>query len=171
MASEDNHNHFCIYCGARIDADQNFCSDCGKPIFRQKEPPVRKVPSKYISKIDELEQTYNIKQSKAKELVENQFDPDHMAYERFMKSINKSNNLFSIQVDIARKMADMDIGKNPFVERELGEKLNVLQTFIDKMEDLTNELVIHLSSNKKDNEDINNLFSDMDDLIDSVKDY
>lgn len=39
------------------------------------------------------------------------------------------------------------------------------------MEDLINELVIQLSSNKKDNEDINNLFNEMDDLIDSVKDY
>ena len=39
------------------------------------------------------------------------------------------------------------------------------------MEDLTNELIIHLSSNKKDNDDINDLFKDMDDLINSVKDY
>ena len=39
------------------------------------------------------------------------------------------------------------------------------------MEDLINELVIQLSSNKQDNDDINNLFRDMDDLIDSVKDY
>lgn len=171
MTGEDNHNHFCIYCGARIEDNQNFCSDCGKPVFRQNEPQIRKVPSKYNSKIDELEQTYNLKQSKARELVEKQFDAEHMAYERFMASINKSNNLFAIQVDIARKMADMDIDKNPFVERELEEKLNTLQAFIDKMEDLTNELVIHLSSNKKDNEDINNLFNDMDDLIDSVKDY
>lgn len=174
MASEDNHNHFCIYCGARIDADQNFCSDCGKPVFRQKEqakPQVKTEPSRYSAKIDELEQKYNAKQSKAKELVEKQFDPNHMAYERFMTSINKSNNLFDIQVGIARKMDEMDFDRNPFVEKELDEKINMLQTFIDKMEDLTNELVIHLSSNKKDNDDINNLFNDMDDLIDSVKDY
>jgi hypothetical protein len=39
------------------------------------------------------------------------------------------------------------------------------------MEELINELVIQLSSNKKDNDDINDLFKDMDDLIDSVKDY
>jgi hypothetical protein len=39
------------------------------------------------------------------------------------------------------------------------------------MDDLINELVIQLSSNKKDNEDVDNLFKDMDDLIDSVKDY
>jgi paraquat-inducible protein B len=94
-----------------------------------------------------------------------------MAYEKFISSINKSNKLFDIQVDIARKMSEMDFGENPFVEKELKSKINLLQEFIDKMEDLISELVIHLSSNKKDNEDIDNLFKDMDDLIDSVKDY
>ena len=36
------------------------------------------------------------------------------------------------------------------------------------MNDLIDEMVIRLSSNEHD---INNLFEDMDDLIDSVKDY
>ena len=170
MSFEDNHNHFCIYCGASIDANQNFCSECGKPIFRE-EPVVKKVPSQYDSKITELEQEYNLKQAKASELVAKLFDPNHMAYERFTTSITKSNNLFSIQVDVARKMAELDTSESPFVVRELDAKIETLQAFIDKMEDLTNELIIHMSSNKKDNDDIHNLFNDMDDLIDSVKDY
>ena len=65
----------------------------------------------------------------------------------------------------------MDINESPFVEKELENKLVTLQTFIDKMEDLINELIIHMSSNREDTEDINALFDDMDDLIDSVKDY
>ena len=68
-------------------------------------------------------------------------------------------------------MAEMDINESPFVEKELENKLVTLQTFIDKMEDLINELIIHMSSNREDTEDINALFDDMDDLIDSVKDY
>ncbi len=170
MPIEDDHNHFCIYCGAKIELGQNFCSECGKQVYR-KEPKVKRVPSEYENKIDELENEYDIKQGKAKELVEKIFDPNHMAYERFTSSITKSNNLFSTQVDIARKMAEMDFDKNPFVEREIENKLVTLQTFIDKMEDLINELIIHMSSNKEDTNDINTLFDDMDDLIDSVKDY
>jgi hypothetical protein len=170
MPVEDNHNHFCIYCGARIDAGQNFCCECGRPVFK-KEPEIRRVPSEYEKRIDELEAEYDIKQAKAKELVDNQFDPNHMAYERFTSSITKSNNLFSTQISIARKMAEMDLNKSPFVEKELDNKLHTLETFIDKMEDLINELIIHLSSNKEDTADVNALFDDMDDLIDSVKDY
>lgn len=167
--TSDNHTHFCIYCGAKIEEGQNFCADCGKPIYRE-EPVIKKSPSKYDAKINELSQEYNIKQAKAKELVEKLFDPTHMAYERFTTSITKSNNLFDIQLGIAKKMAEI-VGDNPFVEKEMESKLVTLQTFIDKMDDLINELIIHLSSNKKDNDDINNLFNDMDDLIDSVKDY
>ncbi|MBE6489532.1 MAG: zinc ribbon domain-containing protein [Methanobrevibacter sp.] len=170
MDIEDNHNHFCIYCGARIDAGQNFCSECGKPVFRN-EVKVKIIPSKYNDKISQLEQDYDLKQSRAKELVEKLFDPNHLAYEKFMNSINKSNNLFSTQLDIAKKMAEMDLNENPFVEKEIEKKLKTLQDFIDKMEDLINELIIHMGSNKEDDTDINNLFKDMDDLIDSVKDY
>lgn len=68
-------------------------------------------------------------------------------------------------------MIELDDGNNQVVEREIENKLVTLNAFIDKMEDLTNELVIQLSSNKEDDEDINNLFNDLDDLIGSVKDY
>ena len=67
-------------------------------------------------------------------------------------------------------MLELDENNN-LVEGELENKIRTLNTFVDKMEDLIDELVIHLSSNKKDDEDINNLFKDMDDLINSVKDY
>ena len=170
MAIEDNHNHFCIYCGARIDAGQNFCSECGKPVYRN-ESELKKSPSEYDARIDELEQEYDIKQGKAKELVEKLFDPNHMAYERFTSSITKSNNLFSTQVSIAKKMSELNTDENPFVEKELANKIHTLETFVDKMDDLINELIIHMGSNKEDSQDIDSLFQDMDDLIDSVKDY
>lgn len=168
--TNNNHNHFCIYCGARLLDGQNFCSECGKQIYKVTNT-VKKTHSKYESKIEALEKEYNIKQNKAKELVEKLFNPDHMAYQKFMSSINKSNNLFSTQVDIAKKMAELSIEENPFVEKEIENKFTTLETFIDKIEDLTNELIIHLSSNKKDNDEVQHLFKDMDDLIHSVKDY
>jgi hypothetical protein len=65
----------------------------------------------------------------------------------------------------------MEMENSTVINREIENKIRTLETFVDKMEDLINELVIQLSSNEKDNDDINNLFKDMDDLIDSVKDY
>lgn len=166
----DDHNHFCIYCGARLEPNQKFCIQCGKQVFRVQK--IKKVvPSKYDEIINDIENDYNFKQKRAKELVEKLFDPNHMAYNKFSSSINKSNQLFANQLEVTRKMVELDADNNELVEKEIDSKIKTLETFVDKMEDLINELVIHLSSNEKDNDDINNLFNDMDDLIHSVKDY
>lgn len=169
--TEDNHNHFCIYCGARLVPNQHFCSQCGKEVYHEPEPPKVHIPSKYEKEVDRIEKEYDLKQGKAMELVNKLFDPSHMSYQKFTQAIKKSNGLFDNQVIVARKMIELDDGNNQVVEREIENKLVTLNAFIDKMEDLTNELVIQLSSNKEDDEDINNLFNDLDDLIGSVKDY
>lgn len=153
-----------------MEPGQHFCCQCGKEVYRE-EIPAKQVPSKYDDIINDIEQDYDLKQKRAKELVEKLFDPNHMAYNKFSNSINKSNQLFQNQLEITKKMVELDVDSNELVEKEIDSKIKTLETFVDKMEDLINELVIHLSSNKKDNDDINNLFNDMDDLIHSVKDY
>ena len=169
MVLEDN-NHFCIYCGAKLVANQRFCSQCGKVVYHGDSEPVQS-PSKYDGQIREIEQEYNLKQAKASELVEKLFDSDHLTYDKFTSAIKKSNQLFANQLKITQKMVELDRDNNELVGMEIENKIKVLQTFIDKMEDLINELIINLSSNKRDNDDINNLFSEMDDLINSVKNY
>ena len=166
----DDHNHFCIYCGAKLVPDQRFCTQCGREVMHEKSPEIV-VTSKYDDIIEQIEHDYDIKQRRAKELVNKLFDPNHMAYNKFSSSIEKSNQLFYNQLEITKKMIELDVDNNELVEGEIDNKIKTLQTFIDKLEDLINELVINLSTNKKDNDDINNLFNDMDDLIHSVKDY
>lgn len=168
MSIEDNHNHFCIYCGAKLVPNQHFCSQCGKEVYHDPAQVV-KASSRYESKVKEVEQEYNSKQAKAMELVDKLFDPSHMSHSKFTSAIQKSNQLFANQLKITQRM--MELESSETVNRQIEDKINVLNAFVDKMEDLINELVIQLSSNKKDNDDINNLFNDMDDLIDSVKDY
>ena len=170
MAFEDSNNHFCIYCGARLVANQHFCSQCGKEVYNDNPGHVQS-PSKYDAQIAAIEQEYNLKQTKATELVEKLFNSDHLTYQKFSSAITKSNQLFINQLKIAKKMVELDRDNNELVEKEIENKIRVLQTFVDKMEDLINELVINLKKKKKDNDDINNLFSEMDDLIDSVKNY
>ena len=150
-----------------MDLNQHFCSQCGKEVYQ--ETPVVKVTSKYKSIIDDIENEYNVKQKRASELVDKLFDPTHMSYSKFKNAITKSNQLFANQLAIARKMTELE--SSNLIDGEIQKKIKTLNTFIDKMEDLINELVINLSSNKKDDDDINALFNDMDDLIDSVKNY
>lgn len=169
MNPEDNHNHFCIYCGAKLVPNQHFCSQCGKEVYHNPNEVTIKASSKYESQVNQIEQDYNSKQAKAQDLVEKLFDPTHMSYSKFTNAIKKSNQLFANQLKITQRM--MELESTPVVDSEIENKIKTLNTFVDKMEELINELVIQLSSNKDDNEDINELFNDLDDLIDSVKDY
>lgn len=168
MTLEDNHNHFCIYCGAKVEPNQHFCIKCGKEVYHDPEDAVNP-PSKYKPEIDKIEEEYNSKQEKATELVEKLFDPTHMSYSKFTNAIKRSNQLFANQLKITQRMMELD--SNDVVDGEIENKIVTLNAFVDKMEELINELVIQLSSNKEDNEELNSLFDDMDDLIDSVKDY
>lgn len=152
-----------------MEENQHFCTQCGKKVIGN-DKPSRDVLSKYSAKIEELEEEYDSKQAKAMELVNKLFDPTHMSYGRFSSSITKSNQLFYNQLQIAKRMVEMD-NHNLVVEHEIESKIATLQKFIDKMDDLSSELVIQYSSNKEDEEEIHNLFDAMDDLIDSVKDY
>ena len=167
----DNRNHFCIYCGAKLVPNQHFCTQCGKRVSQDFEEETIPKPSQYEAEIEKIANEYNVKQGRARELLEKLFDPSHMSYEKFTAAINRSNGLFNNQLAVARKMTELDDGNNEVVRRELEIKISTLNSFIDKMEDLINELVIQLSSSKDDDEDINNLFSELDNLIDSVKDY
>ncbi len=169
MNINDDHNHFCIYCGAKLDFGQKFCIQCGKEVFY--EQPIELVISKYDDILKDIAQEYDLKQKRAKELVYKLFDSKNITYNKFLSSINKSNRLFDIQLDIAKKMIEVADGSNKFIEREIENKIKTLKTFIAKMNDLIDELVIHLSLNNQDINEINELFNDLDDLINSVKDY
>lgn len=165
-----NKNHFCIYCGAKLDFNQKFCTQCGKKVQRNNRN-VEKIQSRYNDALDAIDEEYEFRQQNAKELINKLFDSNHFSYNKFLSSINESNKLFNMQLDVTRKMVDVCDGKNHFVEKEIDKKIELLKTFIGKMNDSIDEMVIRLSSNEHDIEDINNLFEDMDDLIDSVKDY
>ena len=104
---EDNHNHFCIYCGAKLVPNQHFCSQCGKEVYHDSTQTV-KTPSRYESKVKQIEKEYNSKQARASELVEKLFDPSHMSYSKFTAAIKRSNQLFANQLKITQKMMELE---------------------------------------------------------------
>ena len=56
---QDSHNHFCIYCGAKLVPNQHFCSQCGHEVYHEPKADVVRAPSRYRSKINEIENDYN----------------------------------------------------------------------------------------------------------------
>ena len=88
-----------------------------------------------------------------------------------MATIDKSHDLFYHEADGALNIAKYAVDDTPRVERELESKIDTLKSIIDQIEDLTNELVINISSDDKSAEDVKTLIDDMENLIDSVKEY
>ena len=126
---------------------------------------------KYADEIEELKATYDSKESAVRKLIEKRFEPPQMTYERFMTIIDKSHDLFYHETESALNITRLAIEDTPRVKNELENKINTLKSIIDQIEELTNELVINISSDDKSDDDVKNLVDEMENLIDSVKDY
>ena len=126
---------------------------------------------KYADEINGLKSVFDEKEATVRDLIGKRFKPPQMTYDRFMATINKSHDLFYHEADGALNIAKYAVDDTPRVERELESKIDTLKSIIDQIEDLTNELVINISSDDKSAEDVKTLIDDMENLIDSVKEY
>ena len=109
--------------------------------------------------------------SSIKDLIEKYFTPPQLTYDRFMNVVDSSHKMFYNQHDSALNIINLAAEDTPRIESELEAKLSNMKAIIDQIEELTNELVINLSSDDKTNEDVKNLLEEMENLISSVKEY
>ena len=137
------------------------------------EEPVYERPKfpQYRKRIDELERDYLKKEKNARELIEKKFTPPQISYDKFMAVVDVSTRVFNDQLDSARTLIDLASEDSEEVESEIKSKIDVLQSIIDQMEDLIDELVINMSKSASDDEKVHELVEEMSDLIDSVKEY
>ena len=85
--------------------------------------------------------------------------------------VDKSHELFYSQVDSSMNIIKLAVEDTPRIREELENKIKNMKTIIDQIEDLTNELVINISSETQSEEDVKILLDDMENLIGSVKEY
>jgi hypothetical protein len=141
---------------------------------KKEEPSViiSEAPLKrYEDEINNLKAQYDAKEKVVVNLIEKSFAPPQITYDKFMDSVSKCNKVFNNQVDSALNIVQLATIETPRIDTELESKISNMKAIISQIDDLTNELIINLSSNKKSNADVENLFDDMKDLIDSVKKY
>ena len=114
---------------------------------------------------------FDVKEEVVKDLIEKYFTPPQLTYDRFMNVVDSSHKMFYNQHDSALNIINLAAEDTPRIESELEAKLSNMKAIIDQIEELTNELVINLSSDDKTNEDVKNLLEEMENLISSVKEY
>jgi hypothetical protein len=127
----------------------------------------------YGKQISELKNQYQAKEKIALELIEKHFTPPQLTYNRFIGVIDNCNQIFYKQADLALNIINVATKHTPKIDEELKKRLSTLKSLIEKVDDLTTELLINLNNHGKNyylNES-KDLLDEMQKLIDSVKEY
>ena len=136
------------------------------------EIPKKQAISEYIDyqfRLDELNSKFRTKEKSTRNLIEKRFEPPQLTYTRFIGVVDKSSELFKKHSDSAYTMIELADEYSPRIAKEIEGKIGILESIIDKMDGLSNELIISNDLLKQD--DVDDLIGQMDDLIKSVKDY
>lgn len=126
---------------------------------------------KYEKQTHELKVLFDVKEGVVRDLIAKRFEPPQITYDKFISSIDSCHKLFCRQSDAAEKIIKLAAEDTPRVQSELESKIGIMRRIISQVEDLTNELVINISSSDKSADEVSNLLDDMEELIDSVKEY
>ena len=187
-------DNFCIYCGFKLFPEDHFCPNCGKKLDEADVKPnntfntttsnttsttttttsntTSKNYSYYKKQVEELKKTYETKEEKVLELLEKKFPNGQMTYGRFRGEVDVCRVNFFKEAEAAENMINRSDGYSEKIADALKEKISTLQSIVAKMNDLQSELIISISNGDDgSNEEIDNLIKEMNDLIDSVKDY
>ncbi|MDR3222747.1 MAG: hypothetical protein LBT66_03270 [Methanobrevibacter sp.] len=127
----------------------------------------------YGKQISELKNLYQAKEKIALELIEKHFTPPQITYDRFIGVIDNCNQIFYKQADLVLNIINVATKHTPKIDEELEKRLSTLKSLIEKVDDLTMELVINLNNHGKDYylDESKELLDEMQILIDSVKEY
>ena len=187
-------DNFCIYCGFKLFPEDHFCPNCGKKLDEADVKPnntfnnstsnttsttttttsnnTSQNYSYYKKQVEELKKTYETKEEKVLELLEKKFPNGQMTYGRFRGEVDVCRVNFFKEADAAENMINLSDGYSEKTADALKEKISTLQSIVAKMNDLQSELIISISNGDEgSDEEIDNLIREMNDLIDSVKDY
>ena len=192
-------DNFCIYCGFKLFPEDHFCPNCGKKLDEADVRPnnysntsttnattssstgntsnnTTKTSTQnysyYKKQVEDLKKTYETKEEKVLELLEKKFPNGQMTYGRFRGEVDVCRVNFFKEADAAENMIDLSDEYSEKIADALKEKIKTLQSIVAKMNDLQSELIISISNGDDgSDEEIDNLIKEMNELIDSVKDY
>lgn len=128
--------------------------------------------SNYKKGIANLKETYENKESNVLKLLEQKFPAGQLSYYRFKEEVDRCRVSFFKEADAADNMIELSDEYSDKIANELKNKVKVLEEIVGKMNDLQSELIISISNGDDGSDDeISNLINEMNDLIDSVKNY
>ncbi|MBR3139467.1 MAG: hypothetical protein IKF11_01180 [Methanobrevibacter sp.] len=126
----------------------------------------------YKSQIKDLKKLYEFKETNVRQLIEKRFEPPQITHARFISTVDNCTELFNNQVDVALNMMDLATEHTPEIDREIESKIDVLKSLIEKIDALSNELILNIGESESQTDDnVKSIIEDMENLIDSVDEY
>ncbi|MBR0270824.1 MAG: hypothetical protein IJQ68_02365 [Methanobrevibacter sp.] len=125
--------------------------------------------SPHLTKANELKRQYDEKELKTKELINAKFAPPQITYDKFMAVIDNCHKIFADQYDSLVNLIKFTNEDSVRIDSEINDKMANMNAIIDKLDDLSSELVINMS--KTNDDDLHNVLGDMESLISSINDY
>ena len=125
----------------------------------------------YEKQIGELRDTFSQKDENITSLIDKRFNEEELTYDRFMDVLRSCRKLFNHQADSAMSIINLAPEYSVRLDESVKGKIYILESIIEEMNDLIEEFILLEGSDEKSEEDLKELFSNMDNLINSVKDY
>ena len=126
---------------------------------------------KYEKEVNNLKVLFDVKEEVVRDLIKKRFEPPQITYDKFISMIDSCHKLFYEQADSTLSIVKLAVEDTPRIEDEIQNKIGIMKSIINQIEELTNELVININSDEESEEEVKNLIDDMENLIGSVKEY
>ncbi|WP_405306145.1 hypothetical protein [Methanobrevibacter sp.] len=123
----------------------------------------------YQLQLDDLNKKFTSKEKSTRDLIAKRFEPPQLTYTRFITGVDKSSQLFKKHRDSAYTMISLADEYSPRIASEIEAKIGILKEITEKLDSLSNELIVKDSLTTT--EEVDDLIGEMDNLIHSVKDY
>ncbi|WP_461462824.1 hypothetical protein [Methanobrevibacter sp.] len=131
--------------------------------------PLKSLQS-FKKEANNLKVLFDVKEGSVKDLIEKKFEPPQITYDKFISLVDNSHSVFYKQYDAVIEITQFASEDNEDVRNELNLKIQYMKDIINYIEDLTNELVLNINDNDS-NEEVKELLEEMENLVDSVKEY
>ena len=125
----------------------------------------------YERQILKIKQEFSYKKIKATELIEKRFAPPQITYDKFISTVENVDKVFMSESETALDMIRYSNEYSEDMDAQIKIRIKTLKLFSKQIDDLTKELLINMSNDSNSDETIKNLINQMDNLIDSVKEY
>lgn len=127
-----------------------------------KSTPIKEKPpvEEKLSETDNLFLLFESKEKIAREMIEKKFPAPQLTNSKFNAVLDNCRSVVESQMEVLNSLTPTEKTKP-----EIDSRKKLIKRLISKMDDLTNELILSEENNIED------VIGDMDNLINSVKDY